>query len=291
MPTAASLLPVCLAFALVACEAEPLPPPPGVPTAPAADTSAAAPGPYRFDQPVASFTLPDDLREISALTVLDADHLGAVQDEDGDLYIIEMETGRVTTVVPFGPPGDYEGIELAGDRLFVLRADGAIIELEGWTGGETQSRTVETGLGADACDAEGLGYDAAAGHLLIACKEEGDGDLDDRNMVYAYDIAAGALVETPVLAIDPDRVPGDRKLRPSALAVHPTTGDIVLLSSRRESLVSLRPEGVQDVWDLRPADFEQPEGLAFLPNGDAFVSSEGGDGPAVLLRFAYGGAP
>ena len=48
---------------------------------------------------------------------------------------------------------------------------------------------------------------------------------------------------------------------------------------------------VVDVWDLSPAGLEQPEGLAFLPNGDALVSSEGTDGPAVILRFTYRPAP
>ena len=41
------------------------------------------------------------------------------------------------------------------------------------------------------------------------------------------------------------------------------------------------------MWDLGPAAFEQPEGLAFLPNGDVLVSSEGDDGPALIVRFAY----
>ena len=86
-------------------------------------STAAAPsvGPYRFDQPVARFEMPDALREISALTVLPDGQLGAVQDEDGDLYVLSAETGRIEAVIPFGPPGDYEGIEFVGDRLFVLR--------------------------------------------------------------------------------------------------------------------------------------------------------------------------
>lgn len=279
------ILSACLALTLAACEPEAAPPPPAA-TQPGPASEAT--GPYRFDQPVASFTLPDDLREISGLTVLDERHLGAIQDEDGDLYVIEQETGRVTTVVSFGPPGDYEGIALAGERLFVLRADGALLELAGWAGGEARTQTVETGLGADACDAEGLAFDAAQGRLLIACKEEGSGDLDGRNVVYAYGLDAGALVPDPVVVLDPDDVPGDKKLRPSALALHPVTGHLVLLSSNRESLVGLDASGaVAEVWDLKPAAFEQPEGLAFLPDGDVFVASEGDDGPAVLLRFAY----
>ena len=241
-------------------------------------------GAYRFDQPVARFEMPEALREISALTVLDETHLGAVQDEDGDLYVLEIATGRVSAVVPFGPPGDYEGVELAGDRLFVLRADGALLELTGWTRGEARTTVHETGLGARDCDAEGLGYSAARSQLLIACKK----DTNGRNPVHGFRLDTNTLTETPVLWLDPDAVPGEKNLRPSALAVHPVTGHTVVLSSKRESLVSLGASGgVEAVWDLGPAAFEQPEGLAFLPNGDALVSSEGKDGPAVLLRFAY----
>ena len=284
----------CLALALSACGPEApvdtaLASPPSAAPVSATSTSRAA-SPYRFDEPVARFTLPDELVEISALTVLDDAHLGAVQDEDGDLYVLSAETGRVTAVVPFGPPGDYEGVERMGDRLFVLRADGAVLELEGWSGGEARTTVYETGLGAKDCDAEGLGADPGSGpgqaRLLIACKEE---DGDDLNRVYAFDLDAMALSSEPVLTLDRDAVPGgDKKLRPSALAVHPVTGRAVVLSSKREALVSLDAAGaVADVWDLSPADFEQPEGLAFLPNGDVFVSSEGTDGPAVLVRFAY----
>ncbi|MDT0630812.1 SdiA-regulated domain-containing protein [Rubrivirga sp. S365] len=281
----------CLALALSACgsevSADSAPPATRPAPAEAAPPGAPSASPYRFDRPVARFELPDELVEISALTVLDDGSLGAVQDEDGDLYVLSPETGRVTAVVPFGPPGDYEGIELVGDRLFVLRADGAVLELDGWDGDEARATTYETGLGAKACDAEGLGTDGE--RLLIACKKEDD---DGFNRVYAFDLDANALLSEPVLVLDRDAVPGEKKLRPSALAVHPLTGHTVVLSSKREALVSLDADGaVVDAWDLGPAAFEQPEGLAFLPNGDAFVSSEGGDGPAVLVRFAYEPAP
>ena len=232
---------------------------------------------------MAEFTLPDELVEVSALTVLDAGHLGAVEDEDGVLFVLSAETGAVVRRVPFGPPGDYEGVERVGDRLFVLRADGAVLELEGWTGSQATATVHETGLGAKDCDAEGLG--ANGQRLLIACKEEGG---DGLNAVWAFDLATMALAPKPAYEVDRDAVPGKKALRPSALAVHPVTGHAVVLSSRRQSLVSLDAEGdVADVWDLGPADFEQPEGLAFLPNGDVFVSSEGRDGPAVLRRYAW----
>ncbi len=278
-------LAACAALALPACG--PAAQADTAVAAPAAvqDAAPAADGAYRFDQPVARFEMPEALHEISALTVLDDAHLGAVQDEEGALYVIETATGRVSAVVPFGPPGDYEGVEMADGRLFVLRADGALLELEGWTAGrETNTRVYETGLGAKACDAEGLGYDAARQQLLISCKEEADG----RNAVHGFSLATNTLAEAPVLALDPDAIPGRKKLAPSALAVHPVTGHTVVISSKRDALVSLDASGaVADVWDLGPAAFEQPEGLTFLPNGDVLVSSEGKDGPGVVVRFAY----
>ena len=290
MPSPSPLLAAGLGLALTACGPDASADPSVPSSAPSAVTASAPPvgaaSPYRFDRPAASFELPDALVEISGLTDLGDGTLGAVQDEDGELYVLSQETSEVVRVVPFGPPGDYEGVELAGDRLFVLRADGALLELSGWRGDAASAAVTETGLGSKGCDAEGLGTDGA--RLLIACKKEGDGAFDDRNVVWAYDLDAGALDAEPAYVVDPDAVEGDRKLRPSALAVHPATGAVVLLSSRRESLVALDASGrATDVWDLGPAEFEQPEGLAFLPNGDVWVSSEGGDGPAVLARFTY----
>ncbi|MEP0546968.1 MAG: SdiA-regulated domain-containing protein [Rhodothermales bacterium] len=250
------------------------------------DAGTSRPAPYRFDQPAAVFTLPPDLREISALTVLDGRHLGAVEDETGTLYLLDVGTGEIAAVMPFGSPGDYEGVELASGRLFVLRSDGTLFEVEGWEGGDTRLRTHATGLGPD-CDAEGLGYDAARARLLIACKEDGIGD---QKAVYAFDLTRDTFTPEPAFVIDPDAVPGRKKLKPSAVAVHPVTGETVVLSSKRKALVALTPGGtVADVWSIEAAGFEQPEALAFLPNGDLFVASEGDDGPPVLVRFSYEG--
>ncbi len=279
-----ALLASCLA--LGACTSD-LPADTALAAPPAAPAAAQTDGPYRFGSPVARFEMPDALREISALTVLDATHLGAVQDEDGDFYILDMDSGRVSAVIPFGPPGDYEGVELAGERLFVLRADGALLELTGWAAGQqADARTFDTGLGAKDCDAEGLGYDAAQNRLLIACKKNGD---DDRNPIWGFDLATNALSADPVLMLDPATIPGsDKKLRPSALAVHPITGNTVVISAKRDALVALDARGaVVGTWDLKPAGLPQPEGLTFLPNGDAFVASEGKDGAGVVVRFAY----
>ena len=76
--------------------------------------------------------------------------------------------------------------------------------------------------------------------------------------------------------------------KPSALAVHPITGELFVLSSVLKVLVVLAEDGsITAVLPLDGELLEQPEGMAFLPNGDLFISSEGVKKKARLLRFNY----
>ena len=251
--------------------------------APAAGQDAA----YDFSAPAARFELPGDLDEISGLTVLDAAHVAAVQDEEGELYVLSLATGEVTRRTPFGKTGDYEGVELLGDRLFVMTSDATVTELLDWRTGDIATRVYDLGLGAKRCNAEGLGADGE--RLLLACKNADD---TERNRVYAVELAAAGEPHAEVLVkLHAEDVPrGEKFLRPSAIAVHPVTGETVVLSSRRETLVRLDACGrVVGTWDFDAADLEQPEGLAFLPNGDVLIASEGDEDAAVLVRYAYRG--
>jgi len=79
-------------------------------------------------------------------------------------------------------------------------------------------------------------------------------------------------------------------IRPSALAIHPKTGNIVIISSKRNLLLSYSLEGtLVDSWDFSDLKLEQPEGLAFLPNGDMVMSSEGNKKPATLVYLDWKG--
>ena len=279
------LLPV---FALVACAAEQDAPP----DAPASVASVDEGQPYAFDSPDAASALPDELVEISGLTTLDDGSLAAVQDEEGILFILDPGTGAVTERIPFGDGGDYEGVELAGERLFVLRSNGNLLELTGWAAGNPDVRDHKTDLKGKN-DTEGLAYDAANGRLLIVTKEDPGAGLDDDRYraIYAFDLESGTLASEPAFVIDlealAETLPDAERFKPSALAVHPATGEIYVLSSTVKAIVVLGTDGdVRQVWPLPEESFEQPEGLAFLPSGDLFVSSEGVDGPAMLYRFA-----
>jgi uncharacterized protein YjiK len=283
-----------LGVLLSACGADQAAPPAGDAT-PASNSAApaanAAGAPYAFGDPDLSVALPEELREISGITTLPDGRLAAVQDEDGIIFLLNPGTGSVELRETFGDPADYEGIAWAGDRLFVLRSNGRLFEIEQWPEGSprvTETRTPLRGRN----DTEGLAYDQRNNRLVIACKEDGgDGLGDDEKAVYAFDLQSRELSEDPVLVLRQDdiesRTPLDREFKPSAVAFHPTTGDLYVLSATARGLVVVGTDGeIKGGWGLERSLYEQPEGLTFLPDGTLFISTEGATGPAMLYRYA-----
>lgn len=271
----------------------------------ASGLACAQPAPPAGGEVVWVDELPGRLREISGLTLLDERRLGAVQDEKGTLFVLDLETGEVLDERDFGKDHDYEGVERVGRRVFVLRSDGDLYEIEDWQAADLDAERHETRL-KGACDAEGLAYDVPGGRLLIACKEFAGEGLPHHRAIYAYDLQRGAVGEAPAFVIDTEALdratepnPLNRAIRsllrgradlspfkPSAVAVHPETGQVYVLSSVRKLLVILNPDGAVHAAQPLPEDLlPQPEGLVILPGGDLLIASEGAGGRGRLVRL------
>lgn len=270
-------------------------------------SDARMPKGYTFDAPDARFKLDKSLKEISGLTLLDAQHLAAVQDEKGKLYVINAFDGEIQSDRRFAKDGDFEGVELAGDYLYALRSDGDIYEISDWTSKDADSKKYETHLSSKN-DTEGLAYDAQNNRLLVVCKENPGAGLKNARTVYSFDLSTKEMAKDPVMVIDLKAVEAlteKNKLnrivrnlaapltnlsgfKPAGLAIHPLTGQLFVISSVRKVILAYNMDGtLEDVWLLSEDDFRQPEGLAFLPNGDLFIANEGGNGNATLMRFNY----
>lgn len=259
---------------------------------------------YDFENPSAAFNLPSALKEISGLTMLDAQHLGAVEDEKGVLYILDVNTGKIIGNKGFGKKGDYEGVARMGEGVAVLRSDGRVWKIKDWKQHPLEADDKGTPLKARH-DTEGIVYDAARNRLLIACKEYAGKGMKKKKAIYAYDFETDTMSEDPVFVVDTKDLPrsedplnaairsffetfGDLSgFKPSGLALHPATGQLYILSSVRKVIVVMNPDGqMAGIWPLNADLLPQPEGLAFLSNGDLFISSEGGGNrKGRLLRF------
>ncbi len=260
--------------------------------------------PYELSNPAVRAWLPKKLDEISGLTVLDSSRIAAVEDEEGVVYVLDAESFELLSEHEFGGDGDYEGIEAVGNDLFVLRSDGMLFHLKDWRHREAREVTrIDTPL-SGRHDTEGLALERDGSSLLIACKEYPGKGFKGKRTVYRYDTVEKQTEPRPALVFDAvaaekDQVEGIvsrtvrrlmdiRRFKPSGLAVHPYTGEIYVVSSVSHSLAVF--DSLGSLTGLSKLDkdlLHQPEGIAFLPDGDLLISSEANGKRGRLVRFKY----
>lgn len=268
---------------------------------------------YNLDKPNMIFELPNDLNEISGIGLSsDGRHLVAVQDEDGVIFIIDKTTGVVINRFEFWKDGDYEGAEMVGNDIFIVKSTGTIYQVKKAGSPEQEVEKFNFFLNKDN-DVEGLCFDAVRNCLLLACKAKaGQGDeFKLKKGIYAFDLDRLVIDSFPVLSFsledvlayldthphlkrmekildffDPDE--DEFSFSPSAIAIHPLTGDIYITSSVGKLLLITDHNGkIKHVEKLTKSVHRQPEGLCFDANGDLYIANEGKDEKARLYRFDY----
>ncbi|UOQ74139.1 SdiA-regulated domain-containing protein [Hymenobacter cellulosilyticus] len=255
-----------------------------------AQSAAAA---YEWQQPTATYTLPKELQEVSGIALLSNQRLGCIEDQTGTIYIYNLTSKSVESTLKFGKKGDYEDLARLPGAWLVLRSDGTLFKYND----DGTTRSYPTGLTA-ANNPEGLAYDATSKTLLIACKgAAGVGQPDQKRAIYRLDPKTYHVQTKPAFVLDVAELIGlDRRqnsssainrFAPSAVAVHPLTRHIFVLAASGNALVELDAQGTPlSVQKLPRKQFPQPEGLAFAPNGDLYISSEIGDnGQAGTIQF------
>lgn len=243
------------------------------------------------------WAMPPELLEISGISWMDDQRMACVQDEAGSLFIYNLRTSRVEREIPFAGPGDYEAVSKAGDRFYVMRADGYIFELDP-TAKNPVVQKMDIGWSGKH-DIEAMSYDAAGKRLLLTDKMDDKGSM---RRIYAFDLTSRQMSSSPVLELDLGGAADDEKdsgkkggkkkggghaMQPSAMATHPQTGDIYLTDGGESTLWVLDRTGkVKRFIKLNKDDFPQPEGLTISPKGEVYISSEGVKGDGVIARIS-----
>jgi uncharacterized protein YjiK len=239
--------------------------------------------PYDFENPSEKFVMPKSLKEISGLSFYKNNQLACVNDEQGKVFMYDFIKKEIVDKISFGKDGDYEGIEIVGDEVFILKSNG---KLQSFKIGLPFEREIDCS-DPDVVEYEGLSYDSKTKYLLLAAKERVK-DKDDKKMIYAYDFDRKILFKH--IAIPEDQVKDEangKKFRPSGIAVSPKTGQVFILAANGNKLLILAEDGRKEALiSLNPKTFVQPEGICFTPNGDLYIASEGGNGDGYILKFA-----
>ena len=268
---------------------------------------------YDLKEPDQAFKLPKQLEEISGLSLSsDGEALVAIQDEDGLLFFINRYTGEVFVEASFWKEGDYEGVEMVNNTAYVVKSSGTIYEVQ-HPGALDQEVSKYNFFLDQENNVEGLAYDQANNRLLLACKAKAgkEKDFKQKKGIYAFDLESKTLGEEPVYFVRLDSIssylntnPSIRKLEklieffnsdedfsfsPSAIAIHPLTGNIFITSSVGKMLLVLSPQGqIMHIEKLSKKVHRQPEGLCFDASGVLYLSNEGkGEDDAVIYRFNY----
>ncbi len=271
--------------------------------------------PYTLQEPDKVFKLPNKLVEISGLSLSDnPQYLVAVQDEDGIVFLINKATGEVEETIPFGKTGDYEGIEMVGADVYIVKSSGKIYAVKD-AGQESRVITkYKTPLNKE-FDVEGLTYDSKSNALLLACKGQPDALEEETQFakaIYAFQLDSMVFDSIPVVIFDQQEIltyfethppliktkkdgsteelaPKKIECHPSAMAIHPLDGNYYICSSKGKTLFVLSPEGkLLHIEKLSKKVHPQPEGIVIDKDGTLFISSEGDeDRKARISVFNY----
>lgn len=246
---------------------------------------------YSLLNPDASFEMPDILREISGIAYIEGNQILGIQDELGVVFRYDLSEEKIVDTYRFTDVGDFEDLAVRGDTVSVLRSDGTIFEFDyADYNGKYRHYIVPT----RSLDVEGL--DFADGKMYLASKEPmPTGDPDER-VIFSFSTgqpsSAQAFLTVRVSDIKdyfsakfPDIPSDELRFNPSAVAVHPLTGELYVLSAKDGLLAIYRENELQAVYPLPEKLFYKPEGIDFSENGDLFISSEGDKKGMIKARI------
>jgi uncharacterized protein YjiK len=253
---------------------------------------------YDLKNPNHTWKLPGQLVEVSGNTWIDKDHLILIEDLHPNLYLVKIDDKNATLekTIPFAVEDkekfDIEDVTYVNNTVYALWSHGVLFKISDWQT-KPQVEQIKTFLSKEN-NTEGLCYDPVTQKLLVACKDASNvaDEKKSTKAVYAFDMAVNKLNDQPFLLIhkkDFEKV-ADQKLdfNPSAIAIHPVTHDIYLLSTRDNKCMAVYShDGTLKAFQFIDKELmPQPEGICFSPEGKLYISSEGKkEEPGNLFEF------
>ncbi len=267
--------------------------------------------PYDLEKPDRSMSMPALMKEMSGVsTTYSEKYLLSIQDESGILFVIDKDNGSIRRKIAFSDLGDYEDVCGIGKDVYILKSSGTILRVQGVDKRSQKTTSYKNFLNKEN-DVEGLAHDKVNNRLLLACKGNPGKhpSLQNRKAIYAFDLQKMQLDSSaPVVSFGFPEVheylkkrksdgetekmreffepAGEFKFSPSAIGIHPKTGNWYLLSAVGNWLLVMTPKGeVIYLEKLKNKMHLQPEGLCFDAQGGMYISNEGGEERPAMLYY------
>lgn len=234
-----------------------------------------------------TLVLDKELLEISGMYYLPDTRIAAINDEDGKIFLINSTTGDFT-VTKFGRKRDYEDVVMVDSFYYVLESNGNIHRVPMAMANTEEEFEFPR---EKKIEFESLYYDPAIKQLVLVSKEQ----RETKKGILTYTFSPDSLQFSDDIFYEIRRKEihqylkdNNAEFKPAAAAIHPVLNKLFMVASVGKAVLQCSLNGkIEGAWRLNPVQFPQPEGLTFAPNGDLFISNEGADGKATILKFPY----
>lgn len=241
--------------------------------------------PYDFFKPTQTFEMPDLLNEISGIAIKEQGLVYCIQDEIGTIFLYNLNKESIEEIYRFSDIGDFEDITYHNGNAYVLRSDGALFSLK--LANYPKNIDMQY-IPIQTLNLEGITYDVRNESFIIACHESNITDSLNKRNIYRLSTKKKTNKLTKELSVSVDKVNdyfkqyySDIKVStvnfsPSAIALHPVTGDYYILSATdRMVLIYDSQKKIKTIYALPSNIFYKPEGIGFYANGDLLIANEG----------------
>lgn len=239
--------------------------------------------------------LNDDLEEVSGLEWVGEDQLWAIEDESSIIYSIDQETGKILKKRKFAKNKDIEDLLVIDNVAWVLQSNGTLYRVDSPLQKYGETTTFDFPIKGKR-DLEAIVAMDNEPYLYVFCKVCKWDIGPDQASIFRFDLNTlkyDSEVFTTLnrediqpLLKNPAADPLD--IQPAAAAFHPIEKRLYVISSSGKWLLILdshfKPE---EVHELNPILFKQPEGITFDTKGNLYISNEAQDGRPNLLIFSY----
>ncbi|TKB98749.1 SdiA-regulated domain-containing protein [Pedobacter cryophilus] len=254
------------------------------------------------------YQLPKELNEISGITFINDSLIAAIEDENGIVYFYDLLKKEIVKTIEFSTPDDFEDLVKVGNDIYVVRADGTIFKIENFTDKKPVISQFKTQLSTEN-NIESLAFDSRNNTLLLAVKDKNIVKDKETKGIYSFSLATKKLNTTPTYQIKLDAIEAQFKgdaieesskkflkiignqnlneiIRPSAMAFHPVSHDLYVLSAINQIIVVISKDNVlKKVIPFKGKEFIQPEGIAFNAKGELYISNEGKNKAGNIIKI------
>ncbi len=229
------------------------------------------------------FELEKPLQEISGLAYdKQRDEFLAVNDEQGNVFVLNSKTFNIKRKLHFGEKGDYEEVQLTDSMLYVLHSDGNVFKMK--YNGDSISEILMIEYKGSKAEFESFYILQDKNQLALIPKNSKLGFSNKETKSHKQDASTGMPVKHGNERIDWNKLSGVSVLHPSAVAIHPLTKEIYIVASIEKLLLVLDEQyNVLAEYALPASTFQQPEGITFDKEGNLYISNEAnGTKPTII---------